>query len=184
MTAGTSEDPLTQWQGLSMSTLAAHLTRIGRIDFDEHPASLFRFARELGKEGRPRGIGNALGKTMILGHGLHLQVFHTDKPISIDDLAACLMGEVLTPPGNPLMHASHDFAMLASLWSAFGKLSVLALRFGKSLFLFAEKARVLNLFTCGEGAPVPKPQRRDAPAIPVAEARGFTARFGKDICQL
>src|SRR6266568_2560559 len=122
MTAGTSEDPLTQWQGLSMSTLAAHLTRIGRIDFDEHPASLFRFARELGKEGRPRGIGNALGKTMILGHGLHLQVFHTDKPISIDDLAACLMGEVLTPPGNPLMHASHDFAMLASLWSAFSSL--------------------------------------------------------------
>jgi len=184
MTAGTSEDPHIQGHLLPMSTDAACLTRIGRIDFDQLSASFFRFARELTKECRPRGICNAFGKTVVVNHAVHLEVFYTDDPIGIDNLTTILMGEVLTPPGNPLMHASHDFAMLASLWSAFGKLSVLALRFGKSLFLFAEKARVLNLFTCGEGAPVPKPQRRDAPAIPVAEARGFTARFGKDICQL
>ncbi len=130
-----------------MSTLAACLTRIGRIDFDQHPASFFRFARELGKEGRPRGIGNALGKTMIMGHVLHLQVFHTDKPIRIDDLAAGLMGEVLAPPRNPLMHAGDRLAMFPAALGAFGQLGVLALHFGQGFLFLAEKSGVGDLFT-------------------------------------
>ena len=65
-----------------MSTGAARLTRIGRIDFDERSASFFRFARELGKECRPRGICNALGKTMIVNHAVDLQVFDTEMKMA------------------------------------------------------------------------------------------------------
>src|SRR5918911_1945364 len=103
MTAGTIEYPFTEWHRLSMFASAACLTGIGRIDFDKHSASLFRFAGELTKEGRPTRIMNALGKTMVMGQAVDMQVFYADDPRGIDDLAALLMGEVLPSPGNALM---------------------------------------------------------------------------------
>ncbi len=66
-----------------MSTPAAGLTRVGRLDFDERSASFFRFARELGKKCRPRGICNAFGKTMVVFHPSDSEVFHTDDPKAI-----------------------------------------------------------------------------------------------------
>ena len=66
VTARTIEDPFRQGHLLSMSTHAAGLTRIGWIDFDQRSASFFRFARELTKEGRPRGIGNTFRQTVVL----------------------------------------------------------------------------------------------------------------------
>lgn len=39
---------LTQRHLLSVVTPAAILTGVGRVDFDEHSASFFRLARELG----------------------------------------------------------------------------------------------------------------------------------------
>src|SRR6266851_2698545 len=108
-TARTSEYPDIKRHLLAMSTPAACLACIGGIDFDERSASFFRFARELGKECRPRGICNAFGKTMVVGHPGHLQVFDTDDPKLIDDLAAFLMGEVLSPPRNPFMHTGDHF---------------------------------------------------------------------------
>jgi len=53
MTAWTIEDADIQGHLLPMSTGAACLTRIGRIDFDELPASFFRFAGQFGEELRP-----------------------------------------------------------------------------------------------------------------------------------
>src|SRR5438093_1078122 len=109
ITAGTIEYPNSERHLLAMSTPAACLRRIGRIDFDERSASFCRFARELGKECRPRGICNAFGKTMIMRHPLNMQVFDTDDAETINDLTAVLMGEVLTSPGNAFMDAGHDF---------------------------------------------------------------------------
>ena len=71
-----------------MSTPAAGLTRVGRLDFDERSASFFRFARELGKKCRPRGICNAFGKTMVVYHPIDSEVFHTDDPKAIEE-AGC-----------------------------------------------------------------------------------------------
>jgi hypothetical protein len=50
MTAGTIENILAGRLFLPMSTFAARLRNIGRVDFDELPASFFRFARQLIKE--------------------------------------------------------------------------------------------------------------------------------------
>src|SRR5213083_1558479 len=99
MTAGTIKYPNIQRHLLAMSTSAAGLTRVGRIDFDERSASFFRFARELGKECRPRGICNAFGKTMIMRHAVDHQVLHGNQAKGLDDLAAFLVREVLSTPG-------------------------------------------------------------------------------------
>src|SRR5260370_35965947 len=120
---------------LGMYTHAACPDSFGGIDFDERYASFFRFARELGKECRPRGICNAFGKTMVVGHPGHLQVFDTDDPKLIDDLAAFLMGEVLSPPRNPFMHTGDHLTGLAPLRCPFGMFGVPALYLHKS-FLF------------------------------------------------
>src|SRR6266702_1260026 len=96
MTARTIEHSDIQGHLLPMSTYATCLTRIGRIDFDKRSASFFRFARELSKEGRPRGICNAFGQTVMMNHSVDLQVFHTDDTETIYDLAAFLVGEVVS----------------------------------------------------------------------------------------
>ncbi len=59
---------LTQGHELPVVAPAAILRGVGRIDFDELSASFFRFAGQLRKEGRPRGICNAFGQTMIMQH--------------------------------------------------------------------------------------------------------------------
>src|SRR6266496_3868369 len=134
MTAGTIKYPNIQRYLLAMSTSAAGLTRVGRIDFDERSASFFRFARELGKEGRPRGICNTFRKTMVMGHAVDMQVFHADDPMYVDDLTTMLMGEVFSTESNSFMHTGYHFAVLTSLWSTFGK----------GLLFFPKEARVLN----------------------------------------
>ena len=103
MTAGTIEDSLTEWHLLAMSTPAACLTRIGRIDSNVLSPSFFRFGVQLTEEGRPRGICNAFGKTMIVGHAVDAEVFHADHSEAINNLTALLVGEVLPPPGNAFM---------------------------------------------------------------------------------
>jgi hypothetical protein len=150
MTAGTLEDPNIQGHLLPVSTGATCLTRIGRIDFGERSASFFRFARELGKECRPRGICNAFGQTMVVNHAVHLEVFYTDDPRGIDNLTTSLMGEVLSSEANALMDAGNTLAMLASLGSPLGKFGVLTLHPGKGLFFLAYEARVLYLSAIGE----------------------------------
>ena len=150
MTAGTSENPFRQGHLLPMSTLTAGLTRIGRIDFDSSSASFFRFAEQLLKKPSPRGVSNAFGKTVVVNHAVDLQVFHTDHAETINDLTACLMGEVVTSEGDPLMHTGHRFAMLASLSCALCQLTVLALYTGQSFLFFAKEARVSDLFPGGE----------------------------------
>src|SRR6266699_573158 len=127
MTAGTSEDPHIQGHLLPMSTDAACLTRIGRIDFDQLSASFFRFARELTKERRPRGVCNAFCKTMIVNHPVHVKVFDADHPKAIYDLATFLMREVLPSELDAFMHTRDHLTVLATLRGPLGKLSMLAL---------------------------------------------------------
>ena len=151
MTTGTIEDPLREGHLLAMSTGATGLTRIGRIDFDKLSASLFRFARELTQEGRPRGICNAFRQTMIMGHAIDHQVLNGYHAVAIDDLAAFLVREVVAPELDPLMHPRHSFAVRAALRRALCQLRMLALDFCQRLFFLAEKARVLNLGSIRKG---------------------------------
>ncbi len=145
-TARTIEYSFRQGHLLSMSTHAACLTRIGWIDFDKRSASFFRFARELTKEGRPRGIGNTFGETVVMHHAVHAQILDRYHAKSLDDGTRLLMGEVLSSEGDTLMNTCHDLAMLPPFSCPFGKLRMLALHPSQSLFLLAEKARVGYLF--------------------------------------
>ena len=129
-----------------MSTPAAGLTRVGRIDFDKRSASFFRFARELGKKCRPRGICHAFRKTMVVYHPIDREVFHTDDPKAINDFPTVLMGEVLPSPADTLMHAGYHFPVLPAFRGSQSLLGVFPLDFGKSLFLLAKKVWVRYLF--------------------------------------
>src|SRR6266566_3866017 len=150
MTTGTIEYSLTERHLLAMSAPAASLARIGWIHSNVQSPSFFRFGVQLTEECRPRGITNTLGKTMIVYHAVDSEVFHADDSVDIDDLTAFLMGEVVSSEFDTLMHASNCLTMLATLWRAFGKLTMLTLDFGKGLFFFTKEARVSDLFTCGE----------------------------------
>jgi len=152
MTAWTIEYPDVQWHLLPVSTLAACLTRIGRIDFDKLPPSFFRFVGQLAKECRPRGVCNAFGKAMIVRHPVDLQVFDCYHTKSVNDLATVLMGEIIPSERYPFMHPCHDLPMFPTFRCAFCQLAMLALDSGKSLFLFAEKARIAYLFFIAESS--------------------------------
>ncbi len=145
LTAGTIEDSHIQRHLLAMPTDAACLTRIGRVDSHVVSASFFRFAGQFAEKLRPGGIGNAFGETMVVGHAVDVQVFYSNHAVVIDDLAAFLVREVVASEGNPFMHASHNFAMLATLGCVFGEFAMLALRLSQRLLFLAKEARVLNL---------------------------------------
>ncbi len=151
MATGTLVDPFTQGHLLPMVAPAAILTGVGRVDLDERSASFFRFAREVVKELRPRRVTDAFCQTMVVNHPVDLEVFDADRPEAVNDLPTLLMGEVLAPECNTLMHPRNGLAMLAPLWCAFRQFGVLALHLSPRLFFCTEEARVLNLFPAREG---------------------------------
>lgn len=141
-----------QRHNLPMVTPTAILRCVGRIDFESSWASFFRFAEQLVKKSRPGGICNALGKTMVVGHAVHMQVFHGNDTVVIDDLAAFLVREVIPPESDPLMDTGNGLAMFSTLRRPFGKFRMPALHFGKSFLFLAKKAWVGYFFTRGEGS--------------------------------
>src|SRR2546425_6977855 len=152
MTAETIEYPHIQGHLLSMSTHAACLTRIGRIDFDQLSASFFRFVGQLREKGRPRGICNAFGQTMIMNHPVHMQIFHADHPETVYDLPGLLMREIIPSELDAFMHTRDHLTVLATLRGPLGKLSMLALDFGKGFLFLAEKAGIVNFFSVRESS--------------------------------
>src|SRR5450755_170238 len=148
---GTLVDPFTQGHLLPMVAPAAILTGVGRVDFDERSASFFRFARELVKELRPRRVTDAFCQTMVVNHPVDLEVFDADRPEAVNDLPTLLMGEVLAPERDTLMHTGNGLAMLAPLGCAFRQFGMFTLHLCQCLFFCTEEARVLDLFPAREG---------------------------------
>lgn len=136
---------LTERHLLPMPTPATGLRRIGGIDSYQLSASLFRFTRELVEECRPRHIADRFCQTMVMNHSVHIQVFYTDNAKLVGNLSAVLMGKVFAPPCNALIHSGNSLMMFASLWRSFGQFTVLALDFGKRLFLRLKEAGIANL---------------------------------------
>ena len=136
---------------LPVMTPAAILRRIGGDSFDKLSASFFRFAGQFVEEFRPRGILNALRETMVMGHTVDMQVFNCSHSELIDNVAAFLMGEIVTTELDTLMHPRHNLAMLAPLKRTFGKLAMLALDFCQGLFLFTNKAGIGYRFSARQG---------------------------------
>ena len=144
-------DTLTERHLLPMSTSATGLRRIGRVDFDEHSASFFRFAGELPKELRPCRITDAFRQTVIVHHAIHVQIFHADHAVAINNLAALLMSEVGTLESDTLMHTSDHTPVLVALSRALLQFGMCALHLCQCLFFSAYEARVFNLLRSGKG---------------------------------
>ncbi len=144
-TARTSEETLRKWHLVPVSTCAARLGGVGRIDFDELSASLFRFARQLGKERRPGRVRNAFGQAMVVHHAVDDEILNTDESKLVHDVARMLMGEVLPLPLRALMHPCHDLPLVVSLTGSFLHFGELTLRFCQRFLFFAEETGVLNL---------------------------------------
>jgi hypothetical protein len=144
-------DTLTERHFLPMMTPAAFLTGVGGVYFDKRPASFFRFARKFVEKPCPRGIMNAFRKTMIVGHPIDVQVFHTDDGKAIDNATAFLVREVVTSEGDPLMHPGDGFSVLTAFRCAFGQLGMRALDVCQRLLFRAEKPGVLNCCTRRQG---------------------------------
>jgi hypothetical protein len=151
MTAGTVEYTNIQRHRLPVSAPAACLTGIGRVDCNVLPTSFFRFAGQFLEEFRPRGVMNALGKTVVMRHAVDRQVLYCDDPKAIDNAPAFLMREIVAAEGDALVHPRYCFAMLTPLRSTFRQLAMLALHFRQGFLLFAEKAGVSNLAPVREG---------------------------------
>ena len=81
---------------------------------------------------------------MIVNQTVDMQIFDANDAKAIHDPTAFLMGEVVTPPFDTLMHTSDSFAVLVSLGCTLGKFGVLALDFGQYL-LFLTKKRGLAI---------------------------------------
>src|SRR5438105_932863 len=142
---------LTEWHLLPMMAPTAILRCIGRIDFDYCSASFYRFAGKLIKECRPRRVTDAFCEAMVMDHPIYMEVLHTDQTKLVDDPSGMLVGEVIAPELDPFMHTSYNLTMLASLSTAFCKLGVLALNFGKGFLFLAKETRVLDFLPIGEG---------------------------------
>jgi hypothetical protein len=140
-----------------MTTLAASLAGIGRINFDEAPASFCRFAGQHTKETRPGRVTDAFSQTMIVEHPVDLQIFHCNQPKLVDNLAAVLVREVGSTPANPLVYSGYNLALSLALTRAFRRFGKLALSFSQSCFFRSKEARVFNLLTVREGSKGFKP---------------------------
>ncbi len=144
---------LTERHHLPMVAPAAILRCVGRIHSNVLPASLFRFAGEFPEEFRPRGIMNAFSEAVVMHHPVHVQIFHRNRTKAVYDLAAFLVCEIVPFETDTLMHAGYSLAMVPPLWCPLLQFGMFALDFRQSLFFFAKKARVFNLFTrrkCGK----------------------------------
>lgn len=141
---------LTERHLLPMPTSATGRRSVGRIDFHQLVASLFRFAHQLIEEGRPRRITDRFGEAMMMNHPVHVEILNTDHAKGIHHTAALLMGEVLSFAPDTFMHTGYRLAVLAPLWGAFGKFGVFPLHASQDFLFCAKKAGVLNVLPIGE----------------------------------
>ncbi len=151
-TARTIEYPDRQGYFLPMSTLAARLRCVGRVDFDKRSASFFRFAGQLSKERRPGRVTYAFRKTMVMNHSVHVEILNTNEAKLIDNLARVLVCEVLASPPCTFMYAGNGLTVLLPLTASLDQFRVLALDFRQSLFGFSEETRVVDLFAGRESS--------------------------------
>ena len=87
---------------------------------------------------------------MVTEHILDAQFFDGDNAETVDDAPRVLMAEVMATITNALVNARDDFASLSAFMAPTLLLREFALCFGKSLFIFAEKARASEELAIGK----------------------------------
>src|SRR6266480_2555111 len=164
MTARTIEYTNIKRHLLPVSTAAACLTRIGRVDFHKLSTSFFRFAGQFIEKLRPRGVYNAFCQTMIMGHSIDVQVFYRNDAKSINNLAAFLMSEIISTEFDTFVDTGNGLTVFPSLRRPFRQLGMLALYLSQGLLFLAEETGIGDFFTSGE------------------RSEGFQANVNPDLC--
>ena len=141
---------LTQGHLLPMSTLAACLRCVGRIDFEQGSPSFFRFGGQSVKELRPCRVTDALGKTMMVNHAVDVQVLHTNHAETVHDLPGLLVREIIPTEPNPFMDTRYHLTVLTPFVASFVEFAMRTLDLCQCLLFFSEKAWIRYFFTCRE----------------------------------
>lgn len=135
-----------------MSTFAASLAGIGRVNFNEGSASFFRFAGQHTKETRPGRVTNAFGKGVVVQHPVDVQILNRNSPELVYHLSAVLVREVGSMPPDALMHPGYNLSFGLTPWCAFNFFGKFALGLCQSRFFFSKETGVLNLLSVREGS--------------------------------
>jgi hypothetical protein len=133
------------------------LRGVGRINFEECPASFCRFAGQHIKKVRPGRVTDAFGKTVIVQHSVDREVFYRNKTKLVDNLSAVLMGKVGPAPPNALMHPGDYLTFGFALGCAFFSFGQFTLGFCQRFFFFSKEPGISNLLTIREGSKGFKP---------------------------
>ena len=88
---------------------------------------------------------------MVTEHIRDAQFFDSNDAETVDDAPCVLMAEVMPSVSDALVNARDDFASFFALTTSAFLLGQLTLCFGKSLFIFAEKAWVFEELAVGKG---------------------------------
>src|SRR6476660_914037 len=133
-----------------MATARAILTGVGGIHRHKLSTGAYCLVRKEAGELTPRGVMNALGKTVGVHHAIDRQILHRDEIKRIDDATTVLMGEITTPPGNAFMDSRDYLPVFGALRRAFLQRTVRALRLRQRLFLAAKEVGIGDFLTCRE----------------------------------
>ena len=149
-TGGTLVDPHGKRHLLDMPTTGAALTRVGRVNSDHCPASLFRFAEQQVKELRPRSISDAFRQLRVFEQVAHHQGLHRDQAMCVDDLAGFPMGEVLPAIFRSLMNVCDPLVPFLAFRRLQRSFVSFALDLYQLLLFRTEEAGILNRGPIGE----------------------------------
>ena len=122
----------TQVFGNDFTTTGTFLRRAARVDQYHRATSVFSFVRAILYELSPRHVRDVTidNGFSIRQHVLNVQLFKGYELIRVDQLTACLMGEVGAAVGRPLIGVLQSVNDLAAFSAADEVLFLLALQPG------------------------------------------------------
>src|SRR5688572_11081082 len=127
----------------NLSTADARLRSTTRIDFHEHPTSLFRFVGQHKYESRPRGVVNLFCEAAA-SQAADIQIFHCNQAVFINEPAREVVQEVVSPLADVTMkppQRNHGLTATVRSFAPTGGTSLQATQLGLSGL---EPARVFN----------------------------------------
>jgi hypothetical protein len=124
------------------STSGTDLAGVARVNQYHNPTSTLSLVGCVLHQLVPRSIVNRLSKAMVFHHLLDIEVFKSNNPKSLNQLATFLMGKVLPLPGNSLMHFGNNLAAFTSAYGSLFLFRQATLSFLKFFLLFFEKSGV------------------------------------------
>jgi len=144
-------DPLRKRHLLAVSAAVTLLRGVGGVDLHDSSTGAFSLEEEKCEEQRPTGVGDGLGKAMVVNHPVHFQVFDGDEPEPVNDSPGGLIGEVVASERNPFVNPGNGLASLPPFRCPFLGLGELPLHLRQFLFIGAEESGIVDRFTVRSG---------------------------------